>query len=66
MTATTALIRLADAQGVTDYAAKELHTLLLVYGDSMPTACARDLEALRVKLANDPAALTGSDGEGLK
>ena len=49
---TKALIRLADAQGVADYAAGELHTLLTVYGSQIPAPVAESMAKLHVSLAN--------------
>jgi hypothetical protein len=41
---------LANAKGVADHAAAELHTLLTVYGTSIPAAVAESMAKLQASL----------------
>jgi hypothetical protein len=43
---------LANAKGVADHAAAELHTLLTVYGTDIPPAVAVSMAKLQASLAN--------------
>ena len=44
-------IELAEAKGVAQYAAGELHTLLTVYGANIPQAVAESMAKLQASLA---------------
>ncbi len=43
---------LANAKGVAEHAAAELHTLLIVYGASIPPAVAESMTKLQASLAS--------------
>ena len=51
MTDAEAAARLAEAQGIAEWNAGELHTLLTVYGSQLPAEVARSLTRMQASLA---------------
>lgn len=51
MTNTDIAVQLADAKGVAEWSAGELHTLLTVFRSELPGEVVRSLTKMQVKLA---------------